>query len=293
MELSDILSAFFVSKPVNKKQDKRQVTNVCTQTETKLSSVEDVESEKKIEENVEESTVKDVEESTESSVDEKTETTESTETPREVSESFSDKGVLAKKFILRGVDLRKKNIFITNKDIDDNVVVLSEVIDSLSLIKGIDDLYTKRVYVITSSENRQAFKKMMLDNPYMYFTDFIVKSSIPSKKIEEICEDKRKTIIVVDANVDTDVSKLFRESIQLFVVGSNNNVVETYKASEESKLVLFKKEKTKPLQKIFFNTFVRNVCNVDIGFQEFYDYFNKKIFGVKYIIIKDGELRYY
>jgi hypothetical protein len=99
--------------------------------------------------------------------------------------------------------------------------------------------------------------------------------------------------VVLDSNVEMDMKKLMNKSIHLFVLGCNSRAVEIYKETQESKMVLYKKEKTKSLEKIFFNTFVKNVCNIKVNFQEYYNYFNKKRFGVKYIIIKEDELRYY
>jgi len=298
MDLSDLLSAFFVSKPMERKSKKNLVTSVCTQTETKEESDNCLDAK---EEHVQEheqhqhqsgSSGPSSDSSGQSSASSTSAST--VKEQREVVETFSDNVEFnVKKLILKGVDLKNKSICIANTDMADGVTVLSEIIDSLSLIKGVEEMYSKSVYVVTSSENRSIFKKMLLDNPYMYFTDFTVKGTLTNKKLEEISEDSKKTIVVVDMNVKMDLKRLMNGSVQLFIMGANSDAVDFYRSMGEAKMIFYKREKLKSLQKRFFNTFVKRICETDVGFEDFYKYFNQDVFGIKYILIKGQDLRYY
>lgn len=298
MDLSDILSTFFVSK-AKRGGSEKQVSSVCTQTETetKASSaglaeeVEEIPDEKASSSSSSSSSGSS---STESIACSSTVKERNTATQVE-EETFSDggEGFVVKKLVLKGVDMSKRNILIANTEMAEGVTVLSEVIDSLSLIRGVDELYNGSIYVITSGENRPIFKQMLLDNPYMYFTDFTVKGSIAKKKIEEMSTSPKKTLVVVDVNVKMDLEKLMQPNIQLFVMGTSSEAVEFYKKLGDNKMVLYKKEKLKSLQKRFFNLFVKEICGLGVKFEDYYEYLNKSVFGVKYIIIKGRELRYY
>jgi len=297
MDLSDILSTFFVSK-AKRGVSERRVSSVCTQTETetetKASSAGLAEEVEEIPDENASSSSSSRSSSTESNACSSTVKERNTATQVE-EETFSDGGerFVVKKLVLKGVDMSKKNILIANTEMAEGVTVLSEVIDSLSLIRGVDEIYNQSIYVITSGENRPVFKQMLLDNPYMYFTDFTVKGSIAKKKIEEISTSPKKTLVVVDVNVKMDLEKLMQPNIQLFVMGGSSEAVEFYKKLGDNKMVLYKKEKLKSLQKRFFNLFVKDICGLSCKFEDYYEYLNKSVFGVKYIIIKGKELRYY
>jgi len=201
-----------------------------------------------------------------------------------------------KKYILKPSEYCKKNILFLNSDKEDNVGVLSEFMSNLGLIKNIDT-YDKTVTVISAHENKQLFKKMMLENPYLFFTEFNIKTGLVRNKDV----DQKRKIYILDMeneSISLDyIKRLCESNSQVFVMCSNYNypaLTDVYNILGSSALIINKKDKLKSLQKNMFKKVVSTLCqNIPkMTFNEYYDVMNNSDTVIRYVVIKNGELRY-
>jgi hypothetical protein len=205
-----------------------------------------------------------------------------------------------KRYIIKSTGMCRKNIAIINTDVDDNFKVLSDVLHSFSIMNNVQDVYYNTINIITS-ENKRKCKKMFLDNPYMYFTDFSVSHSIPSTKIKSIIENEKKVIVIIDMdNLRDNFEKyidLVQSNAQVILLSSSysEEIVDAYKKLGENRIILHKKQKLKLLQKNFFNKLLKRVCETveTMTFETYYEIMNEENFGIKYVIVLKSELRYY
>ena len=311
--ITDMLSTFFVS---NGKRNTKTLTDIIknnTQKDIKTSSKEEAKSsgEEEIQSSSKEEAKSSGEEEIQSSSKEEAKSSGEEEIQSEniskiisggdVNVSLSSDDIESeielKKYILKPSEYCKKNILFLNSDKEDNVGVLSEFLSNLGLIKNIET-YDKTVTVISAHENKQLFKKMMLENPYLFFTEFNIKTSLVRNKDKD--DTKRKIYILDMENelISLDYVKRLRESnSQVFIMCSNYNypaLTDVYNILGSTALVINKKDKLKSLQKNMFKKVVSTLCqNIPkMTFDDYYDVMNNSDTVIRYIVIKDGELRY-
>jgi hypothetical protein len=205
-----------------------------------------------------------------------------------------------RKYIMRAVGLCRKNITIVNTDANDNFQILSDLLHSFSIMNNVQDVFYNSICVVTS-ENKRKFKRMFLDNPYMYFTEFNVLSTLGSTKMKDITENEKRVIVILDMdsfrdNIYSDkYSELFQSRAQIILVSTSytEDIINVYNQFGDNKIILHKKQKLKLLQKNFYNKLLRQVCDTPLSFEMYYKVMNEDNFGVKYIIVLGKELRYY
>jgi len=204
------------------------------------------------------------------------------------SESKSKEKFELKKYILKPSEFYKKNILIANDDRKDNLDIISNILYKLSLLKDISDIYSNHIYIFTENDNRKMFKQMLLDNPYLYFTDFHVKQNIDKKIIKE----NDRIICIVDTNILDDFGKLndfIDPNIHLILLTlDNTKIIDLYDKLGSKRLLIHKQNKLKSMQKRFF----KSINYKDITFEDYYKKANDENLDIKYIILKGDELRY-
>lgn len=302
--VSDILSSFFVSKKVSTKKSKtiKQQKNVITEPEPQPETIQEPQPETVPEPQIKEQETQTIQneipeilQSEKLEEEKDTSTTDASEATFTESESSEESVHFEpKKYVLRAMDLSKKNIMIINTDMKENISMLSDLLHNLSLMKNAQEYYNSTVYIVCSAEWKKFFRKIILDNPYLYFTDFVIKSSLSKQMVKSIGESEKKTIVVFQ-NVDElkDDIKTSNVQLMLLIADYKLDIKDLYDALGGSKLVLHKRDTLKSLQKLFFNRFIKTICKDDITFDYYYHLVNKENFGIKYIILKDNELRYY
>ena len=204
------------------------------------------------------------------------------------SESESKEKFELKKYILKPSEFYKKNILIANDDRKDNSDIISNILYKLSLLKDISDIYSNHIYIFTANDNRKMFKQMLLDNPYLYFTDFHVKQNIDKKIIKE----NDRIICIIDTDILDDFAKLndfIDPNIHLILLTlDNTKIIDLYNKLGSKRLLIHKQNKLKSMQKRFF----KSINYKDITFEDYYNKINDENTDIKYIILKDDELRY-
>jgi hypothetical protein len=205
-----------------------------------------------------------------------------------------------KKYVLRPNELYKKNILIVNIDKHDNINILSDLINSFSGIEDVKKIYNQDMYIVTNKENKKTFKKMLLDNPYLHFINIHIKSQFNNP----INTNDKRTIVIIHLQSVDDIQDTIKqinpnsdENLQFIIISDKieDRLINVYEKLGDNKILLHKKESTKALQKTFFQKVIQYICTSMTGldFAKYYEFINQKKFGVKYIIIKNTELRYY
>jgi len=143
---------------------------------------------------------------------------------------------------------------------------------------------------------------MLLENPYLYFTEFDVKNNISKKRILEM-DTSLRTIYIFDNNMFTQyqdiISLLLDKNVHVFVLINNEdkNGYDTYSMLGKNKLLVYKPNKLKMIQKRFYKYYIKPLYRdkQESAFSDFDSYYitvNNENLDLKYIIIRDDELRY-
>lgn len=197
-----------------------------------------------------------------------------------------------KKYVLRPSELYKKNILIANIDKHDNINILSDLINSFSAMEDVEKIYNQDMYIITNKDNKKMFKKMLLDNPYLHFMNIHIKS-----QTKPIDTNDKKTIVIIHLQSVDDIIIQDSDKLQYIIVSDKieDKLLKAYEKLGEDKILLHKKESTKALQKTFFKKVIQYICEDinELDFTKYYEFINQKKFGLKYIILKGHNLRYY
>jgi hypothetical protein len=218
---------------------------------------------------------------------------------REIDKEEID-NVLLKKYILKPSEFYKKNILIANDDKKNNFDITNDILYKLSLLKDIDNIYSKDIYIFTANDNRKMFKQMLLDNPYLYFIDFHVKQNIDKNILkennkEDNKEDNKRIICIIDTdilkNID-DLQDFINPQIHLILLTiETNKIMDYYNKIGNKRLLIHKQNKLKSLQKRFFKYVISNI-DKKMPFDDYYNRINDENMDLKYIILKEDELRY-
>jgi hypothetical protein len=207
-----------------------------------------------------------------------------------------------KKYNLKPSDFYKKNIMIINEDKRDNLNFLSDFLYKLSLMKNVNTIYNNDIHVITTVENKKMFKQMLLENPYLYFTNFEVKQHISKKDLTSIKENQNRTIYIIDNNSINDqkefniIRELIDNNVHVIIAASDNDdnkqILLLYDALGKEKLLIHKLNKLKTMQKKFHKNFVKPITKSFPKFESFYEMINDQEIDLKYIVIKNNEIQY-
>jgi hypothetical protein len=202
---------------------------------------------------------------------------------------------LIKKYTLKPNEFYKKTIFIVNDNIKDSVDILSDLLYKLSLKKDIDTLYNNKLHIISGSDNKKIYRQMLLENPYLYFTDFDVKTSLSKRKISEL--DDKRNIFIFDVDVANDykdfILELSQKNVHIFIIANDEDKLlhTLYTSIGNNKLLIYKPTKLKMIHKKFYKNYIRHLCDEN-NFDQYYNKINNENIDIKYIILKENQLRY-
>ncbi len=327
-KFSDILSTFFVSEPAKKQSTKPShshskfqqsvndgARNAVNTFSSSSESKETVESKQSIEskqsvksnqsveskESVKSKHSDESNQSVESSDLEEFKDDTSTESLANSDTSVSETvepTFQPKKYTMRAIDIYKKNTLIFNNSTSENIKILSDILHSLSLMTGVSDIYNNSIYILSANDNRPLYKEMLLDNPYLHFTDLFVKSALSRGKLEDIAESPKRTILIVDRDAVQDDKYLTvgdNSNVHLIILTTSiDQVPFLYGKLGANKLAIHVKDKLKSLQQVFYKKVLVKLCSglSDVPFQTFFDVINQQNFGVRYLMVKNSEMRY-
>jgi len=194
-----------------------------------------------------------------------------------------------KKFVLNASNICNKNILIVNHDVKKNFEILSNILYKLGKL---DKIYEKNVYVFTFNENKKDYRDILIENPYLYFTNFKIKNNLSDYNIDKsnLSDSNKKHIVIVDydlvSNVD-ELSKFMKENIQLIVLYNTytSEIVNVYNYLGKSAILINKKDRLKLLQNRFYSKIIKHIYPID----DYSEIINDEY--IKMIIIKNNQLR--
>jgi hypothetical protein len=131
---------------------------------------------------------------------------------------------------------------------------------------------------------------MLLENPYLYFNNLLIKTSLSLPSLES---DKRH-IFIIDYNLVSDLDKLNKlvsqPNIHLILLHNTytSSLVDVLHVLGENTLIINSKDRLKILQKRFYSKIIKNIKVID----NYFDLINDDNLDVKYLIVKNNELRY-
>ena len=218
------------------------------------------------------------------------------------SESSDNSHLKLKRFRFNCNAILKNNIYITNKNLSDKVELLCKIFHNINKNKNIKDmstLYDNNIKFIVSSDDKNEYKKILLDYPYSYFNKFSFSKSLNDTN------NFLRQLYVIDYNYIKQNSNedLYNKIIKL--VNSDDNIIhfififsnfydlnECKELHQKSFILLHNIDMLKSIQKQFYKKIVKPFTeNNQI---ENWDDFKKVLLinDTKTIIINNKELRY-
>ena len=203
------------------------------------------------------------------------------------------------KYSLNSVDLYNKNMVIINEYKKDNIDILNNILYKLNLLKNISNIYANNVHIITSNENKKLYKKILLDNPYLYFINFDFKQEISQDFLERCDNIQKRSVVIIDINTSKETNKMIKmmlnnKNIQIILLSNlkNTEILNLYNLIGDDKLLIHKIHKLKSIQQQFYKLLNPICTNAFDNFDSFYNSLNNETLDVKYIIFKNTELKY-
>jgi hypothetical protein len=222
--------------------------------------------------------------------------------PESEGDSVAEPAVVElKRYILKASEFYKKNIVICNSNIKECIETLSDMLYNLTLMKNIEETYNNTVYIITSVDNKKYYKRMWLNNPYLFFNDCVIKTRLTKRELDDICKSEKRSMVIVDFdsfNNTSDIGACLFEQTKkvhlLFTVSDyTSRVVDLYEKLDKDKLFIYKRENYKSLQKKVYSKIISRLVEKPPSFDDYFRSTNENIVGIRYIIMKNNELRYY
>lgn len=200
------------------------------------------------------------------------------------------------KCIIRGREISLKNVMIINDDRKDNVMILGDILDRLSKLLDVEDIYSKKIYIMVLENDMSKYRKMLLENPYLHFMDYDIKRGFSEIKDKY----EKKTIYVIDCELlyNVDVDKITsRDDIHLIIVGNvyNDKVCDIYNKinCRGDGILINRRSRIELLQKQFYKNVVKGICKDGfLNFEEYYKKINDENLNVRWVIIDDTQLMY-
>lgn len=216
-----------------------------------------------------------------------------TKVPESVRESTEVPKQSIKKLVLKASEFYKKNMLIINNDNYKNIDILNDVLFKMSKLNDVENIYDNSLHIFTFNENKKNFRDMLLENPYLYFNNLIIKNTLTLPELES---DKRY-IFIIDYSIKFDVEKLQKlinkDNVHIIIYNDDysSNMVDVYKLLGDNALIINSKDRLKILQKRFYSKIVKHLVN-NANINNFFDVINDDNLDVKYLMIKNNELRY-
>lgn len=223
-----------------------------------------------------------------------------TEVPIEVSKSIKKNEVLTekpkqsiKKLVLKASEFYNNNMMIINNDNSKNIDILNDLLFKLSKLNDIENIYDNSLHIFTFNENKKDFRDMLLENPYLYFNNLIIKNTLTLPQLDS----NKRYLFIIDYSIKSDIEKLHKlvnkDNVHVIIYNDNysSDIVDVYKLLGDNALIINSKDRLKILQKRFYSKIVKHLVD-DSNADRFFDIINDDNLDVKYLMIKHNELRY-
>ena len=178
-------------------------------------------------------------------------------------------------------------------DTKSGIEILSDLLYKLSIMKDVQNIYDNKIHIVSEPENKKLYKQMLLENPYLYFTDFDVKQTINKKKVSDLDNSEKRTIYIFDNGVANNyIKEIVEKNVQVFVL-CNEDIMgfDTYDMLKQNRILLYKPSKLKMMQKKFYKNYIKRLTEID-NFETYYSMISDENLDIKYIILRDKQLRY-
>ena len=196
------------------------------------------------------------------------------------------------KYILKASDFSKHVVFIVNDDPEENISTLNYLLYKLNLMKNLDNTFNHKIQLMLSSIHKTLYKKMILENSYLYFTDF--DSQTDFSKCSTKSDNNLKSVIVTDfQSINFDIFKLVAKKSHIYVLVNNidDNFIQFYKNLKHPKLLIHNKSKLKMVQKQFYKRIIKVLCNnYTNNFDDFFNQINDENLDIRLLILKNNQL---
>ena len=146
-----------------------------------------------------------------------------------------------------------ENIYLVNNDYKEISYILNKILNTFSYDKNIFNTYNNNIYIITDKKKKY-YKKILLENPYLYFLNFIFVNEIPENIL-----DNKKTLIVIDKECNVNLEN--KSYHYIFI-----NFPELYTLNKKTSILFHKKTLSKSNETDFYNKFMYNFF---ISFKEY------------------------
>lgn len=294
--ITDILSTFFVNskvknkdtRPIKQRKEVKQITSESLSSSSESSrsdSSESVSSKRSLSPKRSVSVTSHQSSSESSSTHEHVDESEQSETQPE--ETFN-----LQRHIMKVNEYSKRNIFIQHADFKENLSTLSDLIYNTSLMKNLEEIFDPDVTIISNDENKRSYRKMILENPYLYFR---IKVSTKGYQGNN-SSTKRKIIIIDDSEVDKYKEIIGKDDIQLYVISTNYNKTnaKVYRQVCEATrcLLIHKKEKLKTLEQKFFTNTIKTLTDINVSFDEYHNAINDPNLEIRNVVLCNFDLKY-
>jgi hypothetical protein len=216
-----------------------------------------------------------------------------TESIHSTSKTFTNDNTLQDEshYTLKASSFSNKVVFIFNEEPDENISTLSYLLYKLNLVKNIDTMFSNTIQIILSPQHKTLYKKMILENSYMFFTNFDSHNTF-SKKLSEY--ETTKSVIVTDfQSVDVNVFHTVAKRSHVYVLVNNitDDFIKFYQNLNLPKLLIHNKSKLKMTQKQFYKQVIKVLCkNYTYSFEDFFDQINNENMDIRLLIIKNNRL---
>ena len=216
-------------------------------------------------------------------------------------ESSSDKDIVKlKRFKINTKNLiKKKTIYIVNKNLETNISFLSKVLYNINKIDNIDNIYSNNVRFIINTDDKKEYKKILLEYPYLFFNTFNFNKSSKS-----MIDDKLKMIYVIDYDfvkqddaLNHKISKIIErdnDKIQfIFMTTDFNNTGINDETNWKETILFHDLDNLKSIQKLFYRKIVKNCDITTPEINDWEEY--KQILSdndVKCVVITENQLRF-
>ena len=114
-------------------------------------------------------------------------------------------------------------------------------------------------------------------------------------KLKNILKENKRTIYIIDTNILDDIN-IIKEFIDpqihlILLTSENDKIINLYNKLGDKRLLIHKQNKLKTMQKRFFKFVIKKI-DENVIFEDYYNEINDENMDVKYIILKENELRY-
>lgn len=320
--ITDLLTNFFVSKktkPINsskntlinnKEIDSHSTTQTTDQTSTQKTETTDNSTTTKTTETTNNSTTETTD-TTDTTNNSTTETNETNETG-DGNLSKNDKNLsvvlddtndnndhLLKKMVLKSYEFYKRNIIVVNNDAHFDLETISDLLFKLTNMRNVEKIYENSLHIFIDNNNKEQFRDMLLENPDLYFNNLIIKNTLSLPKLDS----NKRHIFIIDCNliITNEMDKSYINTLRNLASYSNSNIqliliynrykpilVNMSKILGNNTLIINRLNRSKILQKIFYSNIVKQFKRIN----NYIELINSDNLDIKYLVIKNNELRY-